>query len=288
MEEPNIRSGCISLGLLSLIACVMGTALAAAIFVPTQFPVQAGSWAEGAGYFLTGTIIAFLFGAFIAVPIGLMVGIPLLALSQRYLSNHVIIATLAFAVLGLLGGLAIKHFGGGSGLGNAEPIFGACVGGMHPLIYGREKGVPWFKIAAAFLLSAAAVPSLAYAGEDVGNLTDSEAEFESRCADRYGSMAFVADRAALERFSDPVESKGKWYNQRALRSLYAREDRVPLDRAHVLIARDYAYVPSGFAGWITGGRRVERHCLSEKKGVNADMLRGRGFGKRPRLQDLAD
>jgi hypothetical protein len=55
-----------------------------------------------------------------------------------------------------------------------------------------------------------------------------------------------------------------------------------------LIARDYAYVPSGFAGWITGGRRVDRHCLSEKKGSDANMLRGRGFGKRPRLQDFTD
>lgn len=63
---------------------------------------------------------------------------------------------------------------------------------------------------------------------------------------------------------------------------------VLLDKSRVLIARDYAYVPGGFTGWITGGRRVERHCLTEKKGAEADLLRRRGFGTRPSLRDLAD
>lgn len=102
-------------------------------------------------------------------------------------------------------------------------------------------------------------------------------------------MAFVADRAALERLGSRVHvGQGKWYNQRRLRSLYASERWIPLDEARTLIARDYAYVPSGFAGWITGGRRVERHCLSEKKGSAIALLRRYGFGQRPTLGDLED
>lgn len=287
-EETAPVSGRGYIGLLSLIASLLGSALAATVFAAINSQVHVGTGMEGAAHFILAVSVVFFFGFFIAVPVGLAVGIPLMALSRRYVPGHIVIATLVFAVVGLLGGLAIKHVGGSSASGDAELVFGACVGGMHPLVYGRANGAPWLKVVAAMLLSAAVVPSLAYAGEDVGNLMDSQAEFETRCADRYGSIAFAADKADLQRSGIPVASKGEWYNQLKWRSLYAREDRVPLDKAHVLIVRDYAYVPSGFAGWITGGRRVERHCLSEKKGGDADMLRGRGFGKRPRLQDLAD
>mgnify|MGYP001043922221 FL=1 len=212
----------------------------------------------------------------------------MIALSRRCLLHRIVIATLTFAVGGLLVGLAIKHIGGSTGLENAELIFGACVGGMHPLIYSRAFGVSWFKIISALLLGAAVVPSLTYAAEDVINLMDSKAEFETRCAGHLDSLAFVAEKATLDRLSEPMENIGKWRNQLKWRSLYEREDRALLDKSHVLIARDFAYVPSGFAGMITGGRRIERHCLSEKKGSDADMLRARGLGKRPKLQDLAD
>jgi hypothetical protein len=102
-------------------------------------------------------------------------------------------------------------------------------------------------------------------------------------------MAFVAGRTALGRSGQEKHvGQGKWFNQRQWRSLYASERWIPLDNARVLIARDYAYVPSGFAGWITGGRRVEDHCLSKKKGGAAVLLRRSGFGQRPTLHDLKD
>lgn len=94
-------------------------------------------------------------------------------------------------------------------MGNAELAFGACIGGMHPLVYGRGHGVGWFKILLASLLSALVVPALACAGNDIGNLMDSRRAFETKCADRHGSMAFKADRVALERSGDPVEAKGR-------------------------------------------------------------------------------
>lgn len=283
-DDAAPPSGCGYLGLLSLIACLLGSALAAIVFAGVDSWAHVGS---GAVDFVSTAAFVFFFGVFIAVPVGLAFGIPLMALCRRYL-RHTMIMTLVFAIIGLLGGLSIRYFLGASGIGNAELIFGACVGGLHPLVYGRAKGVAWFKIIAASLLSLAVVPSLAYAGEDVGNLMDSQAEFETLCADRYGSMAVIADRTDIERLGGPVRRIGQWHNQLQWRSLYAREDRTLLDDAHVLIARDYAYVPGGFAGWITGGRRVERHCLSEKRGVDADMLRRRGFGVRPKLQNLAD
>ena len=61
-----------------------------------------------------------------------------------------------------------------------------------------------------------------------------------------------------------------------------------MDEARILILRDYAYVPGGFAGWITGGRRVERHCLSEKRGTAVALMRRHGFGRPPTLGDLED
>lgn len=286
-ESTDQPSGCGYLGFLSLIASLLGSALAAALYAALAPQVHIEKGMEGVAQFLLAMIIVFYFGIFVAVPVGLTLGIPMVALS-RPLFGHVVIATLAFAIVGLLGGLAFRYLGGSIGSDNAELVFGACVGGMHPLVYARANGVPWCKVVRASLIGAAVVPSLAYAGEDVGNLWDSRAEFETRCADYYGTMAFIADRAALERFGDPVEREGKWHNEPKWRSLYVREDRVPIDKAHILIARDYAYVPGGFAGWITGGRRVERHCLSEKKGSDADMLRHRGFGNRPSLQDLTD
>lgn len=277
-------SGCCYIGILSLIACLLGSVLAAIVFAGVALRTHVGSGVVY--YFSTATFVLF-FGVFIAVPVGLTFGIPLTALCRRYL-RHTMIMTLVFAIIGLLGGLSIRHFLGASGIGNAELIFGAYVGGLHPLVYGRANGVAWFKIISASLLSLAVVPSLAYAGEEVSNLMDSQAEFETLCADRYGSMAVIADRTEIERLGDSVKRIGQWHNQLKWRSLYVREDRTLLDDAHVLIARDYAYVPGGFAGWITGGRRVERHCLSEKRGVDADMLRRRGLGVRPKLQDLAD
>jgi hypothetical protein len=231
-EGNDPPSGCGYLVLLSLIASLLGSALATAVYVAMRYPqVHVGIGMEGAAYSLFVGSMVFFFGVFIAVPVGLAVGIPLMALSRQYLPSHVVVATLAFAIVGLLGGLAIKHFGGSTGLDNAELVFGACVGGMHSLVYGRARGVPWSKVVAASLLSAAVVPSLAYVGEDAENLMESKAEFETRCADRYGSMAFIADRAALSRSGRPAESKGKWYNQLKWRSLYEREDRVPLDKA---------------------------------------------------------
>lgn len=289
IESNNPPSGCGYLGLLSLIASLVGSALGAAVYAAMHYSQLGGDTGIGGpASVLLSALFIFYCSIFVAVPVGLAVGIPLMALSRQYLSSHVVIPTLAFGIIGLLGGLAITDIGGGISLDNAELIFGACVGAMHPLVYGRANGVPWPKVVAASLLSAVVVPSLAYAGEDASNLLDSHAEFETLCADRYGSMAFVRDRADWERHGYPVEYKGKWRNQLQWRSLYKREDIVLLDSAHVLIARDYAYVPSGFAGWLTGGRRVERHCLSEKKGRDADVLRSRGFGTRPFLQDLAD
>jgi len=280
-EKIDRRVGCGNLARISFLASVLGSALAAAIF----------SVAHGnGGVFpaLNAAVSVFFFGGAIGVPTGLLVGIPMLAVGRRLLPHHIVAATLGFAIIGLLGGFLMKHFAGGAGFGNAEVVFGACVGGMHPLVFGCANGVKWPRIFVALLLSAVAVPAAAFAGESAQNLIGSHQQFETQCADRYGTMAFVADRAALERLRRPAQGKGNWYNQRRWRSLYARENWTVLDEAHILIMRDYAYVPSGFAGWITGGRRVERHCLSEKKGSEADMLRRRGFGKRPSLGDLAD
>jgi hypothetical protein len=206
------------------------------------------------------------------------------------MSKNIVLATLAFAVIGLLAGLAAQKLGGSGGLflGNAELAFGTCIGGVHPLVYGWGHGVGWFKILLASLLSALVVPALACAGKDIGNLMDSRRAFENKCADRHGSMAFKADRWLWNDPAIPWKlTKGRWIRDLGLHSLYVREDRVPLNNTHVLIARDYAYAPGGLAGWITGGRRLERHCLSKKKGSAADMLRARGFGKPPKLQDLA-
>jgi hypothetical protein len=276
-----------NLGSLSLVASLLGSALAATMYPILTSQVHIEMGVEEIAFLPLGIVITFFFGIFIAVPAGLTLGIPMIAIS-RPLLGHVAISTSAFATVGLVGGLVLKHLGGIDGLRNAELIFGACVGGMHPLVYARANGVAWHKIVRALLIGAAVVPSLAYAWDDVGNLLSSRAEFETRCANHYGAMAFFADRAALERRGGPVNQEGTWHNERQWRSLYKREDRVPIDKAHVLIARDYAYVPGGFAGWITGGRRVERHCLSEKEGSTPDMLRHRAFGRRPSLQDLTD
>lgn len=212
-------SGCAYLGFLSLIASLAGAALAAMVYTAMHYSRFAvGSGWETAGNLLLATGMVFYFGAGMAVPIGLLLGIPLLASSRRYL-HHTVLAALVFAILGLLGGLAIKHFGGSSGLGGAEFVFGACVGGMHPLLYGRANGVAWSKIYAALLLSAMIVPSVAYAGEDVWNATESRHEFEKRCTDIYGSMAVVRDRADMERWGIPPPYDGKWQSARVALAL---------------------------------------------------------------------
>ena len=132
-ETINQRQGCIYLGLISLAASGLGSVMAAVIFSM----VHGG----GSSEILLAVIIVLYFGGAIAIPIGLFVGIPMLAVSGGLMSRHIVFATLLFAIIGLLGGLVLKHVGGDAGLANAELIFGACVGGMHPLVYGRAKGV---------------------------------------------------------------------------------------------------------------------------------------------------
>ena len=273
--------GCAYFAMVSLAASLLGSVMAAAVVSIAE---------RGEVQTIPVLFVGVLFfGIWIAVPVGMLLGIPMLAVTRRLLPRHTVSGTLAFAITGLLGGLALQRLDGANGFGNAFLVFGACVGGMHPLLYSRLNGERWRSIGAALLLSAVLVPSAAHAGESVHNMIDSQDEFEARCAETYENMAFVADRAALERDSGSVRpGQGKWYNQRKWRSLYAWERWVPLDGTRMLIARDYAFVPSGFAGWITGGRRVERHCLSEKKGGTSALLRRYGFGNRPALRDLED
>lgn len=285
--------GCAYFGLLSVAASALGSVLAAAIF-SAEFVFSASHSAarfsrwEALGEFPFVFGMVFFFGAALAIPTGFVMGLPMLAICRSAISRFPVASTLAFAVIGLLGGLAIQRFGGSVGLDNAELVFGACVGGMHPLVYCRAKGLTWLRLSVAFLLAAGFVPALAFAGEDIENLNESRHEFAERCADRYSSMVFVADRKAIELAKNPVPIDGKWLNQREWRSLYAREKQYPINADQVLLARDFAYVPSGFAGWITGGRRVERHCFSEKSGGSFQALRERGFGKRPTLGELSD
>lgn len=284
---------CAYLAFLSVVASALGSVLGAAIF-SAEFVYSASNIAaslnrwEAVGEFPLVVGMVFFFGAPIAIPVGLILGLPMLGIFRVVISRFPIASTLGFAVIGLLGGLAIQQVGGSVGLDNAELLFGACVGGMHPLVYCRAIGFNWSRLSVAFLVAAAFVPALAFAGEDFENLKMSRDEFDKRCADRYGSMAFVADRKAIEQLKYPVPIDGKWLNQRKWRSLYAREKQYPISAAHVLLARDYALVTSGFAGWITGGRRIERHCFSEKSGRSFEAIRERGFGKRPTLGDLSD
>jgi hypothetical protein len=271
--------GCLHIGQVSVGASLLGSAMAATIFSMSMIEK------EGVQALLLGPPLIFYFGIWIALPVGLIVGIPMLAVSGRLLPRYVIMATSVFALVGLLGGITLQRLDGSNGLGDAPAIFGACIGAMHPLVYARANGTGWRKIVIALLVSAVAVPVTALAGESVEEMRESHRKFEEYCADRYNSMAFVADRARLK----PSHAmaglvQGKWFNHG--RSLYARERWIPLDESRVLIARDYAYVPSGFAGWVTGGRRVERHCLSEKRGTTAALLRRYGFGERPTLADL--
>ncbi|SEH18675.1 hypothetical protein SAMN05428974_2912 [Sphingopyxis sp. YR583] len=286
MKKESERSGRSHLGRISVIASVLGSVLAAMIYAAINPHVQASTPIDGGMNFLLVANIVLFFALFIAVPVGLLLGIPLMALTRRHLSEHIFVATLAFAIIGLVGGLAIWHFSGTYAVDNAQLVFGACVGGMHPLVYGRAHGVRWPRIGASLLVAAAVVSSLAYAGRDVVNLMNSRAEFESLCDNDPGVRGVMADRVALKRRGLNVESRGKWSKDMKWLSLYRREDRIPFDDAHVLIVRDYVYAPTGLAGLATGGRRLERHCLSEKKGRDADMLRGLGFGKRPTLADL--
>jgi hypothetical protein len=271
-------SGCAHLGLVSVGASLLGSALAASIVAMTEI--------DEAHAVLFAIPLIFFFGMFIAVPAGLILGIPMLAIARPVLPRRTVLVTPVFGLVGLLGGIAIERLDGASGFGLSFAIFGACVGAMHPLVYNRANGAGWRTIATAVLVSAIAVPAAAWAGESIADMRESRLQFEEFCADRYGSMAVVADKAALKRWnSPPGVGQGKWYKQGG-QSVYASERWIPLDDARFLIARDYAYVPSGFAGWITGGRRVERHCLSEKRGGTASMLRRYGFGMRPTLSDL--
>lgn len=292
-QTGSDQSGCVYFGFLSVAASALGSLLGAAVisadfvFSSSRLASQQNGW-QAVGEFPLVFGMVIFFGAAIAVPVGLTMGLPMLAICRSVIFRFPIASTLGFAVIGLLGGLAIQQFGGSTGLDNAELVFGACVGSLHPLVYCRAKGMAWSLLLITFLVAAVSVPAIAYAGEDIQNLKMSREEFEKRCADRYGSMAFVADRKAIEQVRYPVPIDGKWLNQRKWRSLYAREKQYSISAAYVLLARDYAYVPSGFAGWITGGRRIERHCFSEKSGRSFQALRERGFGKRPTLSDLSD
>ena len=277
-EGINRPRGCVDVALISVGASLLGSAMAATIFSMIEM--------EGAQAILFGPPLIFYFGIWIALPVGLIMGIPMLAIARPLLPRHTVLATPVFALIGLLGGITLHRLDGWNGLGDAPAIFGACIGAMHPLVYSRANGAGWRKIVIALLVSAVAVPFTAWAGESVEEMRESRRKFEEYCADRYNTMAFVTDRAALERTNGRARmGQDNWYDQGG-RSLYARERWIPLDEARVLIARDYAYVPSGFAGWVTGGRRVERHCLSEKRGSTTALLRRYGFGERPTLADL--
>ena len=284
MEVKTHRpSGWLYLASISLAASLAGSAVAAAVVSMIEV--------DGLRAVPAAFLIFFAVGIWVAVPVGMAVGIPMLAGTHRLLPRHTLSVTVLFAISGMLGGLALQEASGGAsrGVGSAFIVFGASVGGMHPLVCSRLRGGRWRGIVAALLLSGLVVPSAVFAGESVQNMIDSRKEFAALCADPYGSIAFVADRAALERPSRLSQAgQGKWYNQRRWRSLYKSERWIPLDEARMLIGRDYAYVPSGFAGWITGGRRVEGHCLSEKKGSAVALLRRHGFGRRPTLVDLED
>jgi hypothetical protein len=288
-QDTEERNGCFSLGILSIGSSTLGSILAAIIFSYLHQPIAVppSLW-EATARDILSTGLVVIFGAPIAIATGLFVGLPMLAIFGKLVARRPISSTIIFGFVGFLGGLTIQRAWNGDGLQNAELIFGACVGGMHAVVYSRAQGARWRTVFAAVLASAAILPATIYASDDLENLLDSRREYEVRCTDRYNSKAFVADRAAFERLGDPVRSTGKWYNQRRWRSLYEREDRLPLDNTRVLIGHDYAYVPSGFSGWITGGRRIARHCLSEREETAVNPLRQYGFGVRPRLRDLVD
>jgi hypothetical protein len=276
---------------MSLAASALGSALGTLVscalaLVSLNEPV---GW-EAAGLFLIVSSGIFLVGAVIAIPVGLLIGIPMLAGSRPLLPHHTASMTLAFALVGLVGGWLIRDLWGGAGLNGMEPTFGACVGGMHPLVYSRATRGVWPLLSVALLVSAVviAVPAIGSFAEDVKNVLESREEYEELCADRYNSMAFVADWAGLKKGQGWEPPDGKWRRNPIWHSLYARETHYPLDAAHVLIARDYAYVRGGIAAWLTGGPRVERHCWSEKTGKTVQLLQGHGFGKRPSIGDLAD
>lgn len=103
---------------------------------------------------LTTTVLFGLatlyFGAFFSVPIGLLFGLPTLAVTRRLLPRYILPVTTGSAILGLLGGVVLIRLGLNNGAEvNANPIFGVCVGVMHPLVYSRLEKASWHSICSA-------------------------------------------------------------------------------------------------------------------------------------------
>ena len=198
--------------MVSLTASFWGSVLATAILVIGIVSTSSGSMEiEQAALLIPIALFVLVVALFVALPVGVLVGLPLLAAGRNFLPSHILTFTVMFALVGLLGGFIVENLVEDSG--HVMLIFGACVGGMHPLVLARANGVRWPKLAASFLLSAAIVPSVAYAGEDAGNLMASEDEFEALCADPYGELASIQVREALDQDTLRNLYIGKWINR---------------------------------------------------------------------------
>jgi hypothetical protein len=79
-------------------------------------------------------VLVMIVGAFVGVPVGIVVGVPLLSCLGPYIQRHRIAASIALGLIGLAGGWMV-----GSALGSAEGqaglIFRCVIGAMHGSLY---------------------------------------------------------------------------------------------------------------------------------------------------------
>ena len=86
---------------------------------------------------LVGMVVMYM-GAFIGIPVGLMVGLPLLATSGPIIQRHRLAMSLLFGLIGLAGGWMIGNSMGASE-SRAGMVFGFAIGALHALLYPAER-----------------------------------------------------------------------------------------------------------------------------------------------------
>jgi hypothetical protein len=142
-ETPATKAagGCVTHGGISLGASILGSAIGAVVFTGWQVATSPfpGDVAPTENILLIGMVVMFM-GALIGVPVGMVAGVPLLAMIGSSIPRNRIAMSLLLGFIGLAGGWVT-----GSTIGRDERvagmIFGAAIGLMHGFLYPAERDV---------------------------------------------------------------------------------------------------------------------------------------------------
>lgn len=294
-EQPPVkdRRSASYCAVIALGAAVLGSALGTLVYV--GLAVRHSELGSGSGSAITlvmASLLVWLTACVVAIPASLFLGAPLLWLGQGWIVRFPIASSAAIGMIGGVAALAIHH---ALSQGSIDPaaarwvsvLFGTCVAAVNAVVFYHRRKRLWSRT----LLTT--ISALALAGVGSRALLDSVAnnaggrQYEAEC--RLGHAIVVLDRVLLTRVEQVLNS-GDEFKAVIERGEWHQVDGDPLVRAYsslsfggkrVMALNDVAYAPLGLTALLRERRRVERHCLAELRGHQAELARRVGLVRRP-------